>query len=146
MSDNCVKNKKIGDSGRVKPDPEQRRRIAEATIELISNDLNAMSCISKTGMLKFTQALLDLQAEACGDLQAAVDAVILLPCRQTVSNKICKCAVKKREKLVKILQAAIERGELSYSCDFWKDSKNQRDFIAVHTYYFESAESMSGKQ
>ena len=92
-------------------------------------------------MLKFAQALLDLQAEICGDLQAALDAIVLLPCRQTVTNKVTKKAEKERKKLIKILQDAIERGELSYSSDFWKDKKNQKDFIAVNIYYFDSAES-----
>ena len=65
-----------------------------------------------------------------------INAKKLVPCPTTVHTYVDKLAAKRRGEFVPEMQKALERQELSYTCDLWKDKMNNRDFIAVYVHYF----------
>ena len=113
--------------------------MAEAAAVLVTKDLNALASIDKSGMVEYLQKIVEIQHDFCQGNGKILNMKKLVPCPQTVHNHVDNLAVKKRKEFAPEMQQALERQELSYTCDLWKDKMNGRDFIAVYAHYFPMA-------
>ena len=90
----------------------QKQIIAKASVELVARDLNSLSSLSKSGMVSFVQAILDIQNCADGSKVPPLDAEQLLPSRNTVKKYVGEGAKIQRGNIVPQLQQAVKNQEL----------------------------------
>lgn len=109
-------------------------------VELCAKDIRPYNIVLGVGFRSFIQHIWSMGA-TYGDM----DVSCILPHPTTISRNVAAVRADKEEKILPVIESAIERGECSATTDMWTEDHKKNHFLTMTAHYFDEGFTLKRK-